>query len=173
MFVGGFTHTPNVDAMLWFAEEVWPKIEKRIPDAKFYIIGSNPTEEILALAKENIVVTDFVDDATLDDYYKQCKVVVAPLRYGAGIKGKVVDALYNGMPLVTTSIGSEGFDDAKTVMLIADTPKKFAKSVLAFYLDDDLADQYANKAIDYCKIYFSEDRAKEKMSNVFTEFEDK
>jgi len=172
MFVGGFAHSPNIDAMLWFVEKVWSKIEKKIPDAKFYIIGSHPTEEILALAKENIIVTGFVDDATLDDYYKQCKVSVAPLRYGAGIKGKVVDALYNGMPLVTTSIGAEGLDDARSVMMIADTPKKFAKTVLSIYLDDDLADRYAKKAIKYCKIYFSEKRAKSKMSHSFIEFED-
>ena len=50
MFVGGFAHTPNVDAMIWFVQEVWPNIEKKIPEIKFYIIGSNPTEEILALA---------------------------------------------------------------------------------------------------------------------------
>ena len=170
MFVGGFAHTPNIDAMLWFVNEVWPKIEKKIPDIKFYIIGSNPTDEILSLAKENIIVTGFVDDTTLDNYYKQCKVAVAPLRYGAGIKGKIVDALYQGMPLVTTSVGAEGFYDAKSVMMIEDRAKKFAKSVLTLYLDNDLADQYSKKAFKYCKTYFSEKRAKIAMANIFTEF---
>lgn len=167
MFVGGFAHTPNSDAMIWFVEKIWPYIEKKIPEVKFYIIGSKPTEEIMGLAKENIIVTGYVDDATLDDYYKHCKVVVAPLRYGAGVKGKVVDALYNGMPLVTTSIGAEGFMDAASTMLIEDKPKKFAKRVVSIYLNDDLADSYAAKAVKYCELYFSEDYAEASMPEIF------
>jgi glycosyltransferase involved in cell wall biosynthesis len=167
MFVGGFSHTPNIDAMEWFVESIWPIIEDNLPDTTLYIIGSNPTKEILALAKENIVVTGFVDDAVLDNYYRSCKVVVAPLRYGAGIKGKVVDALYNGMPLVTTTIGAEGFEDAQSAMMIADQPEQFAEKVQILYQDEKLAEWYAEHAEKYCRKYFSETYAKEKMNLIF------
>ncbi|HHH37038.1 MAG TPA: glycosyltransferase, partial [Epsilonproteobacteria bacterium] len=163
LFVGGFSHTPNIDAMQWFCKSIWPIIEKTLPDITLYIIGSKPTEEIRALEKENIVVTGFVDDATLNRYYRTCRVAIAPLRYGAGIKGKVVDALYNGMPLVTTSIGAEGFENARSAMLIADQPEQFAEKVQMLYLDDALAERYAKGAEIYCRKYFSEAYAKEKM----------
>ena len=172
MFVGGFAHSPNVDAMLWFVNEVWPKVLKALPDLKFYIIGSKAPDEILALASDSVIVTGYIDDDTLDAFYEKCKVVVAPLRYGAGIKGKIVDALYKGMPLVTTSIGAEGLLDSEDTMMIADKPKKFAKSVIELYSNDTLADSYAKKALKYCKKYFSTQMAKSKMSHIFTEFKE-
>ena len=172
MFVGGFAHSPNVDATLWFVQEIWPDILKALPSAKFYIIGSKAPDEILALASESIVVTGYIDDETLDAYYDKCKVVVAPLRYGAGIKGKIVDALYNGMPLVTTSIGAEGLQNSASSMLISDDPETFAKHVIELYTNETLADQYAQNALQYCKRNFSTQMAKEKMSNIFTEFKE-
>ncbi|MDQ7084458.1 MAG: glycosyltransferase [Sulfurovum sp.] len=171
MFVGGFNHTPNTDAVLWFVEHIWSIIEVKIEDMKFYIIGSNPTEEVLALASNRIIVTGYVEDTELDYFYTQCKVVVAPLRYGAGIKGKVVDALYNAMPIVATSIAAEGLDDASSIMLIEDDAEQFAQKVLSLYSDNILANSYARKALEYCKMYFSEERAKSQMKHIFTEFE--
>jgi len=170
MFVGGFGHSPNVDAMLWFVGEIWPLIIKSLPDVKLYIIGSKPPEEILSLASDTVIVTGYVDDETLDAFYNQCKVVVAPLRYGAGIKGKVVDALYNAMPIVTTSIGAEGLVDSTGTMVVADKSEKFAKNVLKLYSDDTLADTYAQNALAYCKEYFSVKMAKSKMAHIFQEF---
>ena len=172
MFVGGFAHSPNVDAMLWFVNEVWPKVLKALPELKFYIIGSKAPDEILALASDSVIVTGYIDDDTLDAFYEKCKVVVAPLRYGAGIKGKIVDALYKGMPLVTTTIGAEGLLDSDETMMIADKPKKFAKSVIELYSNDALADSYAKKALKYCKKYFSTQMAKSKMAHIFTEFKE-
>ena len=77
------------------------------------------------------------------------------------------------MPLVTTSIGAEGLLDSDSTMLIADKPKKFAKHVIALYIDNDLSKTYANNALDYCKKYFSTQMAKKKMSNIFDEFKGK
>ncbi|MEA2048158.1 MAG: glycosyltransferase [Campylobacterota bacterium] len=173
MFVGGFGHSPNVDAMLWFVSEIWPIILKNMPEVKLYIIGSKVPEEIVSLASQSVIVTGYVDDDTLDAFYAKCKVVVAPLRYGAGIKGKIVDALYNGMPIVTTSIGAEGLVDSSEIMVIADKSEKFAQDVLTLYNDDALADTYAQNALTYCKEYFSVKMAKDKMSNIFQEFKEK
>ena len=167
LFVGGFSHTPNIDAIIWFVNNIWRYIEKEIADIKLYIIGSNPTQEILALSQKSIVVTGYIDDITLKRYYEECKIAVAPLRYGAGIKGKVVDALYNGMPLVTTSIGAEGLPHAKSVMTIRDEAEDFAKSVVSIYLNNDLADSISKRAVDYCKYYFSEEYAVKSMESIF------
>ena len=109
MFVGGFSHSPNIDAMLWFVYNIWDEVVSRLGDVKLYIIGSNPPDEIMELARENIIVTGFVSDEDLEGYFARSRMMVAPLRYGAGMKGKVVQAMYEGIPVVTTSIGAEGF----------------------------------------------------------------
>ena len=112
LFVGGFAHPPNADAVLWFAKEVFPKIREQIK-VNFYIVGSKVTDEIKALEQpgNGIIVKGFVSEEELADLYRNCRIVVVPLRYGAGVKGKVVEAIYNGAPIVTTSVGSEGIPD--------------------------------------------------------------
>ena len=172
MFVGGFGHSPNIDAMIWFVKEIWPMIVQQLPEIKLYIIGSNAPEEIVGLASENVIVTGYVDDKTLDMFYEKCKVVVAPLRYGAGIKGKIVDALYKGMPIVTTPIGAEGLTDAERAMRIADKPETFAEYVIELYRNDVLSDEFAKSALSYCRKHFSVQNAKEKMAHVFNEFKE-
>ena len=147
-------------------------IVQQLPEIKLYIIGSNAPKEIVGLASENVIVTGYVDDATLDMFYEKCKVVVAPLRYGAGIKGKIVDALYKGMPIVTTPIGAEGLTDAERAMRIADKPETFAKYVIELYRNDVLSDEFAKSALSYCRKYFSVQNAKEKMAHVFNEFKE-
>jgi len=161
MFVGGFGHSPNVDAVKWFIENVWSKIKDKNKDMKFYVIGSRPPEEIQNLANDRVIVTGYVDDKTLEEFYDNCKVVVAPLRYGAGVKGKIVEALYYNLPVVTTLIGAEGFYEAEDVMKIADNADDFAKAVLEIYENDDIAEEMSKKAREYCKKYFSQENAKE------------
>ena len=135
MFVGGFGHRPNVDGVLWFAKNVYPLIRKKI-NIPFYIVGSNPTNEIKNLQGNGIIVKGYVTDEELEGLYNTCKVVVAPLRYGAGIKGKVVESMCKGVPLVTTSIGAEGIKDAEKILKISDTPESFAESVIELYSNE-------------------------------------
>ncbi len=135
VFVGGFRHTPNIDAVLWFTEKVFPIIRKNL-DVTFYIVGSHATKEILDLnGKNGIVVKGFVSDQELSDLYENCRIDVVPLRYGAGVKGKVVEALYNGIPIVTTSVGAEGIKDAENAMLIYDDAQDFANETIRLYND--------------------------------------
>lgn len=137
LFVGGFRHNPNADAVLWFVEEIWPLIRKE-QEMNFYIVGSYVTEEIQMLdGKNGIVVKGFVSDEELSSLYAQCKMVVVPLRYGAGVKGKVVEAVYNGMPIVTTSVGAEGIENIEKAVVIEDNPEKFAKRVTELYRDNE------------------------------------
>lgn len=170
MFVGGFAHQPNVDAVLWFVEQIWPRVKNELNDVHFYIIGSNPPEPVQALECKDVTITGFISDETLERYYQTCRMVVAPLRFGAGIKGKVVDALYNGVPIVTTSIGAEGLYEAHKYMEIADESEKFALAIIKLYHNEERLKLHSNEGVEYCKHYFSEAYAKKAMSTAFKEF---
>ena len=145
LFVGGFGHGPNIDAVLWFAKDIFPKIIEKNPKIVWYIIGSNPPEDVLNLASQNIIVKGFVSDEELTNTYKMVRLVVAPLRYGAGVKGKVVEAMKNGTPVVTTSVGAEGMENANTYLAIADTPQLFSEQVLNLYDNQKKLALYALK----------------------------
>jgi len=95
---------------------------------------------------------------------------VAPLRFGAGVKGKVVDALYNAMPLVTTSIGAEGMPGLERFMRTADDAAAFAEAVVNLYQDEAALRESSRESIAYCKLHFSEQAARTKMSKVIREF---
>lgn len=148
IFVGGFNHTPNVDAVIWFVKEIYPLILDKIPDIKLYIAGSNPKPEIVNLECENIKVLGYLEQDVLEEYYKKCRVSVAPLRYGAGIKGKVVEALYNGLPVVTTSIGAEGINNSNNAITISDEPQQFADSVINLYSNAEIWAEKSQKSKD-------------------------
>lgn len=159
MFIGGFGHAPNIDGVLWFSKEVFPIIKKEIPDIVFHILGSKPTDEIKALENDNIKVRGFVSDEELADYYAKCKISVVPLRYGAGIKGKVVEALKFGIPVVTTSTGAEGIVDADDILCVEDEPIKLAKRIIELYKNEDELKSMSTKSTNYIRTYFSEAKA--------------
>ncbi len=145
IFVGGFGHTPNIDAVLWFEKNIFPKILEKNPDIKWYIVGSKPTEEIKNLANENIIVTGFVEDEELERLYAECRMAVVPLRIGAGVKGKVVEAVYNRIPLITTPIGAEGLSLAENAFVVTECDEKMADVIHELYSDyDKLAEMSEN-----------------------------
>lgn len=160
LFVGGFAHPPNVDAVLWFAKEIFPRIRESL-NINFYIVGSKVTEEISALQKpeQGIIVKGFVSEEELAALYRRCRMVVVPLRYGAGVKGKVVEALYHGAPIVTTSVGSEGIPEAEQVLAVCDQPEAFAETVLALYQDEARLLAMAEQTQSYIRKHFSVDAA--------------
>ncbi len=157
LFVGGFAHPPNADAVLWFAREIFPEIRKKLPDVNFYVVGSKVTDEIKALEQpgNGIIIKGFVSEEELARLYSVCRVVVVPLRYGAGVKGKVVEALYNGAPIVTTSTGAEGIPEVETVLETEDDPQAFAEKTAALYSDPARCRQMCLAAQDYIKKHFS------------------
>lgn len=120
----------NIDAAIWFVKNVFPKIKGKIPDAKFWIVGANPTPEVWKLNSiSGVKVTGTVDN--IKDYYQKGKVFVAPYRFGAGTKLKVLEAMASGIPVVSTNIGCRGIDviDGKH-LLIADNEDDFANRVI-------------------------------------------
>ncbi|MEJ0104245.1 MAG: glycosyltransferase [Bacteroidota bacterium] len=133
LFIGGFTHIPNVDAVMWFVQQVWPQVRQKISGGKFIIVGSNVTPEIEALGNDDINIPGFLSEADLQKLYKKIKLVVVPLRYGAGVKGKTVEAMYNGIPLVTTSFGLEGLPGTTTFIHPRNNSNEFADEVIRLY----------------------------------------
>ena len=160
LFVGGFAHPPNADAVLWFAKEVFPLIRNHCP-VNFYIVGSKVTEEVQALddPEAGIIVKGFVTEEELAKLYASCRLVVVPLRYGAGVKGKVVEAVYYGSAIVTTSIGAEGIPEAERVMRIGDTPEEFARLVEELYENPEECRRLSMETQRYIREHFSVEAA--------------
>ena len=138
-FIGTLSWEPNIDGIVWFLHQVWPSIQAKHQDCKVYILGKSPDERILKASKQdpNIVFTGFV--SSLEEYLKRTRVYIAPLRFGSGMKVKVLEGLYRGVPTVTTSVGAEGLliVDGKHAM-IADEAKKFTANCLALLEDSSL-----------------------------------
>ncbi len=170
VFVGGFAHPPNADAVLWFAEEVFPAIRQAIPDAQFYVVGSKVTDEIKALEQpgNGIIIKGFVSDEELEAIYQKCRIVVVPLRYGAGVKGKVVEAIYNGAPIVTTSVGAEGIPEVEKTLLTADGAEEFADTVIRLYRDPERLKALSQATQEYIRAHFSVDGAWEIIKEDFS-----
>ena len=134
VFLGGYRHPPNVDAVRFFAREVLPLIRAQEPDARFIIAGANPGPEVQELAGPHVVVTGQIDD--LRDAFDAARVFVCPLRFGAGTKGKISTAMAYGLPVVSTSCGAEGMDLAEgREVLVADDPAAFAAACLRVHRD--------------------------------------
>ena len=131
MFIGGFGHKPNVDGILWFMAEVWPRLVARDPAFRITIAGSHPPPEVLALAGDAVTVTGRISAVDLAALYRHASVAIAPLRYGAGVKGKVIEAFASGIPMVTTSVGVQGIADPVDLAFVADDAGAFAAAVLS------------------------------------------
>ncbi|MGO8876545.1 MAG: glycosyltransferase [Acidimicrobiales bacterium] len=137
LFVGSFPHPPNGDAAHWLVEEILPRVWEELPDIPTYIVGSHPTDDIWALAGHGVRVLGWVPD--LSDLYERTRLFVAPLRYGAGMKGKVGESLAHGLPVVTTRIGAEGMGLVhESDVLVSDGAEEFATAVVRAYRDAEL-----------------------------------
>jgi O-antigen biosynthesis protein len=136
LFVAGFGHPPNVDAALWFCKRILPLVLAEEPRARLLMVGSSPPRPVLELSNDSIIVTGAVDAAALLGYYQFARLAVVPLRFGAGVKGKVVEALCHGLPLVTTTTGAQGVAGIENVIAIADDPVAMANAIVELMRDD-------------------------------------
>ncbi len=155
MYVGGFGHPPNVDSVLWFAKEILPLIVEKYPDIKWHVVGSKAPEEVEALESKNIIIHGFLSDEELAELYNSCRIDIAPLRFGAGVKGKVVEAAYYQTPLVTTSIGAEGLDDSMGNMIVVDDAKEMANRICELYEDYDKLKEMSDAGKAFVEKYFT------------------
>jgi glycosyltransferase involved in cell wall biosynthesis len=120
LFVGAMDRPENYEGVRWFLSEIWEKVRREIPNAKFIVAGSKPPEWLKKMKREDIEVTGFVED--LDVYYKKAALFIAPLLSGAGVKFKVVQALAYGLPVITTEIGAEGINENNEDIFAKVTP---------------------------------------------------
>ncbi|KRD77390.1 glycosyltransferase [Lysobacter sp. Root983] len=157
LFIGGFPHLPNVDAVTYFCEQVWPMVRARLPDAKVHLLGNSPSEEVFALGEiPGVNVVGYVED--LKPWFNGIRMSIAPLRYGAGIKGKLGTSLSFGVPSVATSVAVEGMRvvDEQHV-LVADEPEAFADQVVRLYNDEALWNRLSQAGLDFVADTYSLD----------------
>lgn len=159
VFIGGFQHPPNTDAVLWYAEEVLPYVRRLLPSVTTYIVGSKVPPNIRALAADDFVVTGYVPDVT--SYFTGCRVSISPLRYGAGVKGKINQAMSYGLPVVATTPSIEGmFLSPEQDVLVADDPKAFAEAIARVYHDEALWERLSAGGRENIRAHFSRDVAR-------------
>ncbi|MBI4975664.1 glycosyltransferase, partial [Candidatus Peregrinibacteria bacterium] len=167
LFVGGFAHGPNVDAISWFVKEIFSNIEKDLPGVKLNIIGSNPPEEVLRLKSGKINILGFVPEEELKKYYLNSKLILAPLRFGAGVKGKIIEAISYNVPVITTSIGAEGIERGNEFLVVGNNANTFAKNIIAVYKDERKWHKINVSEKKYAREYLSKDRAGKIFSKIF------
>ena len=159
LFIGGFRHPPNTDAVLWYGNEILPRIRERLPGVKTYIVGMEPPPAVAALAAEDFVVSGYVHD--LAPYLTGCRVSISPLRYGAGVKGKVNHAMSYGLPVVATTPSIEGMHlTPGEEALVADDPDSFADAVVRAYTDETLWTMLSRAGRENVRLHFSRDVAR-------------
>lgn len=138
IFIGSYDHDPNVDAAMWLCNQIMPLVWQTIPNLKLTLLGNNPPIEVIDLAlTQNVTVTGYIKN--ISSYFENAKIFVAPLRYGAGMKGKIGQSLEYGLPIVTTTIGAEGINLTHNVnVLIADETVEFANNIIELYFNKQL-----------------------------------
>ena len=156
MTIGNLLHGPNVDSVLYLKKEIWPLIKKQLPQAQLYIYGNYAPQHILELhnQKQGFYIMGWADSVA--HVMQKARVCLAPLRFGAGLKGKLLDAMLYGTPGVTTSIGAEGmYGDLLTPGVIADTPESFAELSVALYRDKIKWQQNAQRGVEIIKARYN------------------
>lgn len=167
LFVGGFRHPPNVDGVRWFVDSVFPRLRAARPDLRFHCIGGDVPDEVARLAAQpGVEIHGHVPD--LQPWLDGCRVSVAPLRFGAGVKGKVNQAMAHGLPVVATACGVEGMHLRDGIdVLVADAAEAFAAAVLRLYEDEALWTQLAAHGRANVARHFSTDAARAVVRTLF------
>jgi GT2 family glycosyltransferase/glycosyltransferase involved in cell wall biosynthesis len=167
LFIGGFQHRPNIDAVLFFVEEIYPLVRDRLPDTKFYIIGDKAPPEIVALASDRIIVAGL--QRNVRSFFDSVRLSVAPLRFGAGIKGKINQSMAFGVPVVATSLAVEGMGltDHEDI-LVADEPADFARALIELYESEEFWNRLSENGIRKTGALYSTDAARRKLEFLFS-----
>ena len=137
IFIGGYSHTPNVDAAKWLVDEIMPLVWERMPEMTLVLLGSNPPASVRQLASERVAVPGYLAD--VGDYFRLARLFVAPLRYGAGVNGKIGQALGFALPIVTTPVGAKGFGLMhRSTAMVVEGSRSFADAIITLYGDQAL-----------------------------------
>jgi len=171
-FVGGYQHPPNVDAACWFVKDVWPLIHQQLPDLTFHLIGSKAPEQVRSLCGDGVIFHGFVE--SLQPFLSGCRLAVAPLRYGAGVKGKVNMSMAHGQPVVATPAAVEGmFAEHERELLVAEDAESFAREVVRLYQDENLWNHLSEASVQNVEEHFSLATARDSLTTLFDSFKNK
>lgn len=154
LFVGTFKWLPNIDAVEYIAQEIWPAVKAKIPDAKLWIVGHSPTETVKEFAKKpDVTVSSGIED--IRDAYGGAHVLLAPIRSGKGTKYKVLEAMATGTPVVTTSLGAEGLKlKSGKQVLIGNTTQELVNHTVKLLGDAKLQKSLAKQAKNFVSTHF-------------------
>lgn len=145
VFLGAMNWAPNEDGVIWFIENVFEDIEKKVPDIKLYIVGKNPTEKIKKMNNnKNIIVTGYVEDER--EYISKASIFIVPLRIGGGMRIKILNAMAMSKCIVSTSIGAEGIEFKSEDMVIANDKRSFLNEILELLSNNKMRIKYENNA---------------------------
>jgi GT2 family glycosyltransferase/glycosyltransferase involved in cell wall biosynthesis len=168
LFIGGFQHRPNIDAVLFFAKDIYPLVWEHLRDAKFYIIGDKAPPEVAALANERIVVAGLQRD--VHPFFDSVKLSIAPLRFGAGVKGKINQSMAFGVPVIATSLAIEGMElQNREDILVADKPEEFARALVELYESGNLWNRLSENGIRKTRALYSTDAARKRLEFLFSD----
>ncbi len=169
VFLGNYAHAPNEDAVLFFVEQVLPLIHQQLPEVVFYVLGSNVTARLQALESEKVRIVGWVK--AVEPEFLKYRIFVSYLRYGAGMKGKLGQALAAGLPIVTTAIGAEGMGlNEGEQALLAESPADFAAAVCRLYGDAALWARLAAGGRAHVAQHWSEAVIEEKLRGILDKF---
>jgi len=154
LFIGSYDHLPNVDAVEYYVNDILPGIRRRLPGVKTFLLGSRLRDEVRSLACDDVIVPGYVPD--IAPYFNQCRVFVAPIRYGAGVKGKVNMSMSYGLPVVATRIAAEGMHlTHETDVLIGNDSAEFIDQVVRAYKNENLWLRLSKNGLANVDRYFS------------------
>ncbi len=166
MFVGGYRHPPNVDAALFYCREVAPILRERLPGVTTYLIGSNAPAAITKLAGDGIEVVGYVPE--IEEWLDKCRLSISPLRYGAGVKGKINHSMSRGLPVVATTPSVEGMHLVPDEeILIGDDPAAFADAIVRLYNDEALWSRLSIAGLANIRRHFSAEAAETALQRTF------
>ncbi|MGI8956700.1 MAG: glycosyltransferase [Chthoniobacterales bacterium] len=167
LFIGSFQHPPNTDGVLFFARDILPLVQQELGPVKFYVIGDKAPPEVVALANETTIVTGLQRDVR--PYFDNVKLSVAPLRYGAGVKGKINQSMGFGVPVVATSIAAEGMElTDREDALVADTNQDFARALIELYTSQSLWEHVSQAGLEKTQALYSRAAAEKKLRQLFS-----
>jgi len=166
LFVGGEKHPPNPDAVMWFIKDILPEFIKEIQDVKFIVVGHYGNDFVEKYSSKNVRFIVSADDEKLKEIYNSVKIVVVPLRFGAGIKGKTIEAGYYGIPVVSTKFGLEGLPEISEILSSKNTAEEFKNELVTIYNDDVKLKEMSLKFSEYVKNRFSYEKAVGKIKSV-------
>jgi len=170
LFIGSFLHDPNIDAVIYFVQDILPAVIAHLPEAKFYVIGDKAPGEVIGLASEKVIITGH--QADLRPYFDSARLSVAPLRYGAGVKGKINQSMGLGVPVVATSIAAEGMSlQPGKEIVIADTPAAFAEAIIKTYSSETDWNKLSENGREKTRALFSIAAARKQLKQLFDQGE--